>query len=121
VRFSFARWIGFGDFLHGSRGYRARKTSRRRKNSSGKYAANDSLRVARAVWNYGKGELESAGLAWRNPLRAGKQFHKAGASAAAGAANPYIWTASLLLQGPACSVESAPLFEFEVAHDDDRP
>ena len=54
---------------------RARAT-RANKYASGKYAANGAMRVARAVWNYAKNELETPGLSDRNPFRSGKLFHK---------------------------------------------
>ena len=44
--------------------------------ASGKYAANGSMRFARAVWNFAKDELETPGLPERNPFRSGKLFHK---------------------------------------------
>lgn len=52
------------------------KATRGGKYSSGKYAANGSLRLARAVWNFAKDELEAPGLHDRNPFRSGKLFHK---------------------------------------------
>ena len=54
---------------------RARK-ARKGKYASGKYAANGCMRFARAVWNFAKNELETAGLPDRNPFRAGKLYHK---------------------------------------------
>ena len=53
----------------------ARK-AREGKYACGKYAANGSMRFARAVWNYAKDELETPGLPERNPFRSGKLFHK---------------------------------------------
>lgn len=55
---------------------RARKAKAGQKYSSGKYAANGTMRFARAVWNYAKDELETPGLPERNPFRSGKLFHK---------------------------------------------
>lgn len=55
---------------------RARKARSGQKYSSGKYAANGTMRFARAVWNYAKDELETPGLPDRNPFRSGKLFHK---------------------------------------------
>ncbi|MCA6115466.1 integrase family protein [Bradyrhizobium sp. WSM 1738] len=55
---------------------RARKARAGQKYASGKYAANGTLRFARAVWNYVKDELETPGLPERNPFRSGKLFHK---------------------------------------------
>jgi integrase len=55
---------------------RAKSTRSGNKYASGKYAANGSMRFARAVWNYAKNELETPGLPDRNPLRSGKLFHK---------------------------------------------
>ena len=34
------------------------------------------MRLARAVWNFAKDELETPGLPERNPFRSGKLFHK---------------------------------------------
>jgi integrase len=55
---------------------RARQARAGQKYSSGKYAANGTMRFARAVWNYAKDELETHGLPERNPFRSGKLFHK---------------------------------------------
>ena len=55
---------------------RARQARAGQKYSSGKYAANGTMRFARAVWNYAKDELETPGLPERNPFRSGKLFHK---------------------------------------------
>lgn len=55
---------------------RARKARSGQKYSSGKYAANGTMRFARAVWNHAKDELETPGLPERNPFRSGKLFHK---------------------------------------------
>ncbi|MET4476469.1 integrase family protein [Bradyrhizobium sp. F1.13.3] len=55
---------------------RARKARVGQKYSSGKYAANGTMRFARAVWNFAKDELETPGLPERNPFRSGKLFHK---------------------------------------------
>jgi integrase len=55
---------------------RAKKLRAGQKYSSGKYAANGTMRFARAVWNYAKDELETPGLPDRNPFRSGKLFHK---------------------------------------------
>ncbi len=55
---------------------RARKARAGQKYSSGKYAANGTMRFARAVWNHAKDELETPGLPERNPFRSGKLFHK---------------------------------------------
>ena len=54
---------------------RARKV-RKAKYASGKYAANGSMRLARAVWNFAKKELETPGLPELNPFRSGKLYHK---------------------------------------------
>lgn len=54
---------------------RARK-ARKGKYASGKYAANGSMRLARAVWNFAKEELETPGLPELNPFRSGKLYHK---------------------------------------------
>lgn len=55
---------------------RAHKLRAKQKYASGKYAANGSMRFARAVWNFAKDELETPGLPERNPFRSGKLFHK---------------------------------------------
>ena len=55
---------------------RAKKLRAGQKYASGKFAANGSMRFARAVWNYAKDELETTGLSERNPFRSGKLFHK---------------------------------------------
>lgn len=55
---------------------RARQARAGQKYSSGKYAANGTMRFARAVWNHAKDELETPGLPERNPFRSGKLFHK---------------------------------------------
>lgn len=55
---------------------RARQLRAGQKYSSGKYAANGTMRFARAVWNHAKDELETPGLPERNPFRSGKLFHK---------------------------------------------
>jgi integrase len=60
---------------HGVITERARK-ARKGKYASGKYAANGCMRLARAVWNFAKNELETAELPDRNPFRAGKLYHK---------------------------------------------
>lgn len=52
------------------------KNSRKGKYASGKYAANGSMRLARAVWNFAKFELETQGLPELNPFRAGKLYHR---------------------------------------------
>src|SRR4029078_11859127 len=54
---------------------RARK-ARKGKYASGKYAANGSMRLARAVWNFAKHELETPGLPELNPFRSGKLYHR---------------------------------------------
>jgi integrase len=54
---------------------RARK-ARKGKYASGKYAANGSMRLARAVWNFAKNELETPGLPELNPFRSGKLYHR---------------------------------------------
>lgn len=54
---------------------RARKV-RKGKYASGKYAANGSMRLARAIWNFAKNELETPGLPELNPFRAGKLYHR---------------------------------------------
>jgi integrase len=53
----------------------ARK-ARKGKYASGKYAANGSMRLARAVWNFAKKELETSGLPELNPFRSGKLYHR---------------------------------------------
>ena len=55
---------------------RARKSRAGQKYVSGKYAANGTLRLARAVWNFAKNELETPGLPDRNPFRSGKLYHR---------------------------------------------
>lgn len=55
---------------------RAKSVRKGNKYASGKYAANGSMRFARAVWNYAKNELETPGLPERNPFRSGKLFHR---------------------------------------------
>jgi integrase len=55
---------------------RARQARAGQKYASGKYAANGTMRFARAVWNFAKDELETPGLPERNPFRSGKLFHK---------------------------------------------
>jgi len=55
---------------------RARKPRAKQKYASGKYAANGAMRLARAVWNFAKNELETPGLPELNPFRSGKLFHK---------------------------------------------
>jgi integrase len=54
---------------------RAKKV-RKGKYASGKYAANGCMRLARAVWNFAKNELETPGLPELNPFRSGKLYHK---------------------------------------------
>jgi integrase len=54
---------------------RARKV-RKGKYASGRYAANGSMRLARAVWNFAKNELETPGLPELNPFRSGKLYHR---------------------------------------------
>ena len=54
---------------------RARKV-RKGKYASGKYAANGSMRLARALWNFAKNELETPGLPELNPFRSGKLYHR---------------------------------------------
>ncbi|HTL63639.1 MAG TPA: tyrosine-type recombinase/integrase [Pseudolabrys sp.] len=54
---------------------RARKV-RKGKYASGKYAANGAMRLARAVWNFAKNELETPGLPGLNPFRSGKLYHR---------------------------------------------
>jgi integrase len=55
---------------------RARKSRAGQKYVSGRYAANGALRLARAVWNFAKNELEAPGLPDRNPFRSGKLYHR---------------------------------------------
>jgi integrase len=55
---------------------RARSSRLGSKYASGKYAANGSMRFARAVWNFAKNELETPGLPDRNPFRSSKLYHK---------------------------------------------
>ena len=75
---------------------RARKARAGQKYSSGKYAANGTMRFARAVWNYAKDELETPGLPERNPFRSGKLFHKEKArSTGMGVAELPAWWAQL--------------------------
>ena len=52
------------------------KKARKGKYASGKYAANGSMRLARAVWNFAKNELETPGLPELNPFRSGKLYHR---------------------------------------------
>jgi len=54
---------------------RARKV-RKAKYASGMYAANGCMRLARAVWNFAKNELETPGLPELNPFRSGKLYHR---------------------------------------------
>jgi len=54
---------------------RARK-ARKAKYASGMYAANGCMRLARAVWNFAKNELETPGLPELNPFRSGKLYHR---------------------------------------------
>jgi integrase len=54
---------------------RARK-ARNGKYASGMYAANGCMRLARAVWNFAKNELEAPGLPELNPFRSGKLYHR---------------------------------------------
>lgn len=54
---------------------RAKKV-RKGKYASGQYAANGSMRLARAIWNFAKNELETPGLPELNPFRAGKLYHR---------------------------------------------
>jgi Arm DNA-binding domain len=75
---------------------RAKKLRAGQKYSSGKYAANGTMRFARAVWNHAKDELETAGLPERNPFRSGKLFHKEKArDTGMGAADLPAWWAQL--------------------------
>ena len=55
---------------------RARSSRLGNKYASGKYAANGTMRFARAVWNFAKNELETPGLPDRNPFRSSKLYHK---------------------------------------------
>ena len=55
---------------------RVRKSRAGSKYVSGKYAANGTMRLARALWNFAKDELETPGLPERNPFRSGKLYHK---------------------------------------------
>jgi integrase len=75
---------------------RARQARAGQKYASGKYAANGTMRFARAVWNYAKDELETPGLPERNPFRSGKLFHKEKArSTGMGVADLQAWWAQL--------------------------
>ena len=75
---------------------RARQARAGQKYSSGKYAANGTMRFARAVWNYAKDELETPGLPERNPFRSGKLFHKEKArNTGMGVADLPAWRAEL--------------------------
>ena len=75
---------------------RARQLRAGQKYSSGKYAANGTMRFARAVWNHAKDELETSGLPERNPFRSGKLFHKESArETGMGAADLPAWWAQL--------------------------
>ena len=75
---------------------RARQLRAGQKYSSGKYAANGTMRFARAVWNHAKDELETPGLPERNPFRSGKLFHKERArETGMGAADLPAWWAQL--------------------------
>jgi integrase len=81
---------------------RARQLRAGQKYSSGKYAANGTMRFARAVWNHAKDELETPGLPERNPFRSGKLFHKERArETGMGAADiPAWWTQLQALSNP---------------------
>lgn len=75
---------------------RAKRLRDGQKYSSGKYAANGTMRFARAVWNYARDELETPGLPERNPFRSGKLFHKERArETGMGAADLPAWWAQL--------------------------
>ncbi|KRR04223.1 tyrosine-type recombinase/integrase [Bradyrhizobium valentinum] len=75
---------------------RARQLRAGQKYSSGKYAANGTMRFARAVWNHAKDELETSGLPERNPFRSGKLFHKERArETGMGAVDLLAWWAQL--------------------------
>jgi integrase len=75
---------------------RAKQLRAGQKYSSGKYAANGTMRFARAVWNHAKDELETPGLPERNPFRSGKLFHKERArETGMGAADLPAWWAQL--------------------------
>ena len=74
---------------------RARK-ARKGKYATGRYAANGCMRLARAVWNFAKNELETAELPDRNPFRAGKLYHKERArETGMGTKDPPAWWADL--------------------------
>jgi integrase len=74
---------------------RARK-ARKGKYASGKYAANGSMRLARAVWNFAKNKLETAGLPELNPFRSGKLYHRERArESGMGAKDLAVWWAQL--------------------------
>jgi integrase len=81
---------------------RARRLRAGQKYSSGKYAANGTMRFARAVWNHAKDELETPGLPERNPFRSGKLFHKERArETGMGAADlPAWWTQLQAISNP---------------------
>jgi integrase len=80
---------------------RARK-ARKGKYASGKYAANGCMRLARAVWNYARNELEAPGLAGLNPFRSGKLYHRERARESGMGAKdlPAWWTQLQLLPNP---------------------
>jgi integrase len=80
---------------------RARK-ARKGKYASGKYAANGCMRLARAVWNYAKNELEAPGLPELNPFRSGKLYHRERARESGMGAKdlPTWWTQLQLLPNP---------------------
>ena len=74
---------------------RARK-ARKGKYASGMYAANGSMRLARAVWNFAKNELETVGLPELNPFRSGKLYHRERArESGMGAKDLAVWWAQL--------------------------
>ena len=72
------------------------KKARKGKYASGKYAANGTIRLARAIWNFAKNELETPGLPERNPCRSGKLFHRERArDSGMGAKDLAVWWAQL--------------------------
>jgi integrase len=74
---------------------RARKV-RKGKYASGMYAANGCMRLARAIWNFAKNELETPGLPELNPFRSGKLYHRERArESGMGAKDLAVWWAQL--------------------------
>ena len=81
---------------------RARKARANNRYASGKYAANGSMRFARAVWNFAKNELETDSLPERNPFRSGKLYHRERSRETGMGAQqlPYWWTQLQALPNP---------------------